>query len=183
MYFRECYIAVYDIDSNTLSLSLSLVIYHIISFVECSRNEIKEFLKKQTKLNQLLSRILTKYMRFIKNCITNLRTFFLEDGTVASTTERETENFYKLVPVLRKEAEPLTVQARLVADGQGGRDTRPTYRRLDDQIHQLLDQCSSGGFSTARLLKGCSRLYGPSDGTGDILFNDEAMVTRLCIGL
>ena len=43
----------------------------------------------------------------------------------------------------------VTVQARMVADGQGGRDTWPTYRRLDDQIHQLWDQYSTGKISTA----------------------------------
>ena len=65
--------------------------------------------------------------------------------------------FYKLVPLLRKEAEYVRVEVRLMANGQGGRDTRPTYRQLDQKIRDLWDQYSSVEISTARLLRGCRK--------------------------
>ena len=56
--------------------------------------------------------------------------------------------FYKLVPLLRKEAQQVTVAVRLMANGQGGRDQRPTYRRLDSQVQELWKKYSSGEIST-----------------------------------
>lgn len=91
--------------------------------------------------------------------------------------------FYKLVPLLRKEAQQVTVAVRLMANGQGGRDHKPTYRRLDSQVQELWEKYSSGEISTARLLRGCSRLYGPTDddttATRDVHVNGEDIVTRL----
>ena len=63
------------------------------------------------------------------------------------------------------------------ANGQGGRDTRPRFRQLDQQICELWEQYSSGEISTARLLRGCSRLYGPTDDNRDANVNKQ--VTRL----
>ena len=88
-------------------------------------------------------------------------------------------SFYKLVPVLRREAELARLQVRLVGDGQGGRDARPTYRRLDAMITKLWDQYTAGEITTARLLRGCSRLYGPTDVTGIATDDQEEFVTRL----
>ena len=68
-----------------------------------------------------------------------------------------------------------------MANGQGGRDTRPTYRQLDQKIRELWDQYSSGEISTARLLRGCSHLYGPTDDTRDVNVNEQDLVTRLVI--
>ena len=71
--------------------------------------------------------------------------------------------FYKMVPVLRKEAELVKMHVRLVADGQGGRDRRPRYRSLDEKVNNLWAQCRAGTISTARLLRGCAKLYGPKE--------------------
>ena len=91
--------------------------------------------------------------------------------------------FYKLVPLLRKEAQQVTVAVRLMANGQGGRDQRPTYRRLDSKVQELWEKYLSGEISTARLLRGCSQLYGPTDddttATRDVHVNGEDIVTRL----
>ena len=88
-------------------------------------------------------------------------------------------SFYQLVPVLRREAELARLQVRLIGDGQGERDARSTYRRLDAMITKLWDQYTVGEITTARLLRGYSRLYGPTDVTGIATENQEELVTRL----
>ena len=66
-----------------------------------------------------------------------------------------------------------------MANGQGGRDTRPRYHQVDQKIGELCDQYSSGVISTARLLKGCGRFYGPTDDTREANVNEQDLVTRL----
>ena len=61
---------------------------------------------------------------------------------------------------------------------------RATYMyKLDSQVQELWEKYSSGEISTARLLRGCSRLYGPTDddttATRDVHVNGEDIVTRL----
>ena len=71
-------------------------------------------------------------------------------------------SFYRLVPLLQKEAKLVELQSRMVAEERAGvRERRKVYERMEERIQGLWAEFRQGDISTAQLLKGCSRVYAP----------------------
>lgn len=90
--------------------------------------------------------------------------------------------FYRLVPVLRKEAELAIMASRMVVDGVAGRERRPVYKNINEKIENLWNKYSRQEITTSQLLRFCARIYGPSyDNTAEHQENQENqdIVTRL----
>jgi len=64
--------------------------------------------------------------------------------------------FYRLVPLLRREAELVELAVR---GGDLCRDRRNAATRLDNQLTQLWDEYMADELTTARLLRICGDLY------------------------
>ena len=69
--------------------------------------------------------------------------------------------FYRLVPVLRAEAENVSYELRHLGNGSATRRVRPTVNTVEKKIQTLWDQYSSKTIDTSALLAGCAEVYGP----------------------
>ena len=71
-------------------------------------------------------------------------------------------SFYRLVPLLRKEADIVKLQTRLVSEALLTVETRTKYTKIERGVQEIWAKYETNEMSTAQLLRGCSRLYAPS---------------------
>lgn len=69
--------------------------------------------------------------------------------------------FYMMVELLKREAELVSLQVRLVADQKLMRIQRKQYRDLQSKLMSHWDDYSTNRKTVYQLLKACSYLYGP----------------------
>ncbi|XP_053383990.1 uncharacterized protein LOC123535774 isoform X2 [Mercenaria mercenaria] len=85
---------------------------------------------------------------------------------------------YRLIPVLRSEAERVPYELRLLRDGVSTRRVRQRYANIETKIRELWDMYKADQISTSKLLQDCAKVYGPQcEVSGEE--EETVLVTRL----